>query len=268
MSCAATLLGLLVLTAGGEGAEPAEHPLMPILRHASQGLEQLNAEIFDYTCTLVKRERVRGRLQQSETMLLKVRHEQVQGGRVVVPHSVYLRFVAPDIVAGRELIYVRGRYDGRMIVRNGGRRFAYITTSIDPAGDLAMQRNRYPVTEIGITNLVRRLIEVGTHDLEYGECEVKYYTDAKINGRKCTVMEITHPVRRAYFTYHIARIFIDDELQLPVRYAAWHWPDTEGGKPRLIEEYTYLDLKLNVGLTDWDFDHRNENYQFRKSYVP
>lgn len=268
MSSAVALLGLLVLAAGGQRAESGEHPLMPILRYASQGLDQIEAEIADYTCTLVKRERVRGRLLEPETMLLKVRHEQVADGRVVVPQSVYLRFLAPDLVEGREVIYVRGRHDGQMIVRNGGRRFAYITTAIDPAGDLAMQKNRYPVTEIGITNLVRRLIEVGTHDLEYGECEVKYYTDAKINGRKCTVVEVTHPVRREYFSYHLARIFIDDELQLPVRYAAWDWPEEEGGKPQLIEEYTYLDLKLNVGLTDWDFDHRNEEYQFWKSFVP
>ncbi len=36
----------------------------------------------------------------------------------------------------------------------------------------------------------------------------------------------------------------------------------------LLEEYTYTDLKLNVGLTDWDFDHRNESYQFLKTYSP
>ena len=28
------------------------------------------------------------------------------------------------------------------------------------------------------------------------------------------------------------------------------------------------DIKLNVGLTDWDFDHRNENYKFTKGFRP
>ena len=34
------------------------------------------------------------------------------------------------------------------------------------------------------------------------------------------------------------------------------------GKPQLLEEYTYLNLKLNNGFTDADFDVRNPNYQF------
>jgi hypothetical protein len=185
-----------------------------------------------------------------------------------VPFSVYLKFLGPSEIAGREVLYVRGRHDGKMIVRNGGQRFGYITTAIDPAGELAMQRNRYPVTEIGLLNLIKRLIEVGNSDLQHDECEVKYYEDARVNDKKCTVMEITHPYPREYFSYHVARIFVDDELQLPIRYAAWEWPNEEGGRPQLLEEYTYLDLKLNVGLTDGDFDHRNVDYGFRKSFTP
>jgi hypothetical protein len=83
-----------------------------------------------------------------------------------------------------------------------------------------------------------------------------------------TLVEVTHPVRRPYFRYHIARIFIDDELQLPIRFASYDWPDEARGAPRLMEEYTYLNLKLNVGLTDWDFDYRNEDYAFRKDFEP
>jgi hypothetical protein len=273
MSCAASLAGLILIAVGATGGEAvpetaAEHPLMPLLRYASARYQQLDREILDYTCTLVKHERVRGRLLEPEYMQVKIRHEQVRDGRVVAPLSVYLHFTAPDVVKGREVIYVAGRYDGQIVVRNGGPRFAYITTAIDPAGDLAMQRNRYPVTEIGLRNLIMRLIEVGNEDVQYGQCEVRYYSDAKVNGRKCTVMEVTHPERRDYFTYHVARIFVDDEFQLPIRYAAYEWPDEEGGEPPLIEEYTYLDLKLNVGLSDWDFDYRNPEYQFRKSFTP
>ena len=38
----------------------------------------------------------------------------------------------------------------------------------------------------------------------------------------------------------------------------------EGGKPVLSEEYTYLNVKLNNGFTDADFDVRNPNYQFNR----
>jgi hypothetical protein len=48
-----------------------------------------------------------------------------------------------------------------------------------------------------------------------------------------------------------------------VRYAAYHWPQTQDDKiGPVIEEYTYLDLKINVGLTDADFDPENPNYNF------
>ncbi len=35
-----------------------------------------------------------------------------------------------------------------------------------------------------------------------------------------------------------------------------------GGQPQLLEEYTYLNVKLNVGLTDADFDDKNPEYNF------
>lgn len=49
---------------------------------------------------------------------------------------------------------------------------------------------------------------------------------------------------------------------MPVRYAAYSWPSRPGGGPELIEEYTYLNLKLNPGLTDQDFDYHNPEYNF------
>jgi len=35
-----------------------------------------------------------------------------------------------------------------------------------------------------------------------------------------------------------------------------------GAAPELVEEYTYLDLRTDVGLTDRDFDPRNAAYSF------
>jgi Protein of unknown function (DUF1571) len=61
----------------------------------------------------------------------------------------------------------------------------------------------------------------------------------------------------------VARIFVDDELNVPIRYESYDWPEQAGGQPELIEEYTYLNLKLNNGFTDADFDIRNPNYGFK-----
>ena len=58
--------------------------------------------------------------------------------------------------------------------------------------------------------------------------------------------------------------FIDTGLMIdpPVRYAAYGWPAVPGGEPQLLEEYTYFNITLNVGLTDEDFSPDNPNYNF------
>ena len=118
------------------------------------------------------------------------------------------------------------------------------------------------MSEIGLENLVAQLIERGLRDRTRGECEVEFRKGAKINGRECTIIQVTHPRRRPYFDFHIARIFIDNEYNVPIRYAAYDWPKAANAKPEVVEEYTYLNLKINVGLTDEDFDTKNPKYNF------
>ena len=55
---------------------------------------------------------------------------------------------------------------------------------------------------------------------------------------------------------------MDDELHVPIRFAAYSWPETKDGKPVLQEEYTYRQVSLNVGLSDADFDPKNPAYGF------
>jgi len=229
---------------------PENHPLMPALRRAYEGMDRMK-EIRDYTCTLVKRERVNGELLPPEYIELKVRHQ---------PFGAYLYFRAPTEKRGREALYVPTENRGRIVgnVPNIG------TVTLDPNSRRAMEDNRYPIYEIGMANLVRRLVEVGLAELQYGECEVKFFENSKINGRNCTCMQFIHPVPRQEFRYHIARVFIDEENKIPIRYEAYTWPKEKGGKPILVEEYTYLDVKLNVGLTDRDFSPSNPEYGFRE----
>ena len=179
------------------------------------------------------------------------------------PLSVYMKFLKPDDAKDREVIYVAGANDGNLLAHEGsGWRAAFGMVSLPPTGPLAMAGQRYPITELGLTRLTEKLIEAGERDRKYGEVEVHFYTDAKVNGRVCTLIEVVHPTPRRNFLFHIARIYIDDELKVPIRYAAYLWPDESGGEPKLDECYTYLHLKLNPGLTDADFDYKNPSYHF------
>jgi hypothetical protein len=227
-----------------------EHPLKPVLNWAIGQLPAIE-NLKDYSATLVKRERVNGVVGGYEYLSLKVRHK---------PFSVYARFLAPAAIKGQEVIYIRGQNHGNLWAH---RRRGLGTLSIMPNSPIAMKGERYPITDAGLLNLVRRLVEVAQEDVKHGECEVRYFPGAKVNQRLCTCVQVIHPVPRRNFRFYLARIFVDDELKLPIRYEAYEWPATPGADSELIEEYTYLDLKLNNGFTDADFSTMNPNYRFR-----
>jgi hypothetical protein len=111
---------------------------------------------------------------------------------------------------------------------------------------------------MGLENISRRLIDQAIADIQndpQGEnTQVAIVGDVRVDERLCTRIEVLHPERGEKFGYHIARIYVDDELQVPIRVAGYDWPEQEGGDPVLIEEFTYRKLKLNVGLSDADFD--------------
>jgi hypothetical protein len=246
-----------------EAAAPA-HPLDPAREIAVTALERIQNDITDYTCTIVKRERIKGVLHDHEYMFAKIRNRKEKDGRIATNLSVYLYFLKPDDVKGREVLYIENENEGKLIAKEGGIKGRVIPSLwLNPDAPLAMAGNLHPITEIGLENLVVKLIERADREKKVGgECEVKFMKDAKINGRVCTLLQVMHPVKRPQFDFYLAQIFIDDELQIPIRYAAYGWPEKEGAQPGVLEEYTYLNLKLNVGLGDADFDHKNPNYRF------
>ncbi len=241
---------------------PDNHPLRPVLKFAEDALLELD-EVRDYTCVLVKRERVDGRLSGYVYMSAKIRHEQKMEDRKK-PFGVYLHFLRPAKVNGREVLYVAGRTGDNFLARRGGSRLGSVTTWLKTDSQMAMKENRYPITDIGLRNLVLKLAEVAREDIKHDECKVQYFKDARVDGRKCTHIRVTHPEPRDHFRFHQADIYVDNGLRVPIRYVAYQWPTRPGDAPRLVEEYNYMKVKLNVGLTDKDFDRNNPDYGFRK----
>lgn len=243
-----------------EPTDPAVtgHPLDPAMKIAQEALQRFRTNVRDYSCTLVKQERINGVVNEPEYIYTEVRNRKIQNGQVVVPLSVYMYFLKPSKIRGREVIWVEGQNNNKMVAHEANFLKTIGAVWLNPDGPIAMRGQLYPITEVGIDNLIVRLLEKGERDRQRGEVEVQFIPNAKINGRVCTVLQVVHPQPRPYFDFHVARIFIDDELQVPIRYAAYSWPTKPGGKPELIESYTYLNLKLNVGLTDEDFNHETK----------
>jgi len=237
-------------------AANAEHPLMPVIRWAESERPKI-AAIKDYTAIVQKQENIGGTLHGAQVLEVKVRHE---------PFSVYTKFRFPQDLAGQQAIYVRGRNDDKMMAHGVGFQRQLGTLKLEPDGPIARASQKYPITDMGVLNLIDKLLEVAYEDIKFGECEVTYHEGVMLGtgpaARECTVIRVVHPVPRRNFKFHDARIYVDKELNLPIRYESYDWPRREGEAPALIEVYEYRNLKLNVGLTDADFDHTNPAYNF------
>ncbi|MEL7496459.1 MAG: DUF1571 domain-containing protein [Planctomycetota bacterium] len=238
------------------------HPLDQALSFARESLTNMQSEVDDYTAIMAKRERINGTLGKTNYMSLKVRCPRTDAQGNKVPFSIYMKFVKPRDAVGRECIWVDGQNKSQILAHEGRGIGSLRTFHLDPMGMIALRGQRYPIYDAGIENLILKLIEKAERDRAAGHCIVNYDEVKTINKRECNVIELVHNEHRAPFEFHKAQVFVDKELQLPVRYVAYDWPKQVGGKPELMEEYTYFNIKLNVGLTDADFDPANQSYKF------
>jgi hypothetical protein len=60
----------------------------------------------------------------------------------------------------------------------------------------------------------------------------------------------------------MTRLYLDAATKLPVRVQNYEFPARRGGKPELVEDYFYQNLRVNTGLKDIDFDTKNPLYRF------
>jgi hypothetical protein len=238
------------------------HPLDPALQMTVQSLQHIQTHVNDYTALFVKRCRVDGVLPPLQYANVKIRNRKTVNGQITTPMGVYLNFLKPDAVKGREVVWVEGKNDGKLIAHETGYK-GIVNVSLDPNGYLAMRGQKRAINEIGIENLAQKVLETGQRDRQYEECQVQFYKNAKLGKNDCTMLEVIHPVRRTHFDFYRARVYFDNSLRMPVRYESWSWPETPGGEPVLEEEYTYVRIAVNVGLTDLDFDISNPDYNFR-----
>lgn len=218
------------------------------------------AGIDGYCATLAKQEVVGSELLDEQTIQMKCRHK---------PFSVYLNWLTVD--PGREVIYIEGQNEGKLIAHDGGWKARIPAFTLDPGCRLAMRDARYPVTTAGIANLARTMLDVHREDIQrdsVATCMVE--ENQSFDGRSCTVFTTQYKAPGSSPTYRKSITYIDDEWNLPVYSRHFAWPESGKGKNEdeldastLIESYSFTDLKMSYPLTDKDFDRDNSEYHFR-----
>jgi hypothetical protein len=232
-------------------AEAAGDPIV-LAKQAIAACQARFSKVQDYTCTFHKRERIDGRLTQPYIMSMKSRTH---------PHSIYFKFQRPK--KGREAIYVAGRNGGKIIVHDVGLgKLVAGTMNLDPKGSMAMDENRHPVSEAGIGSLIETVARHWAIELTAGESRVVFQQNVRVGNHLCTMIESVHPQKQPSFLFYMVKLYIDHEHGLPIRFEAYDWPRRAGAAPELVEEYSYLNLRTNVGLRDQDFDAANPQYSY------
>ena len=255
-------IGLDRKSASPAKPEVAAHPLDRALVFANQALASMRANVHDYTARLAKRESINGQLSKTSFMDLKIRCPRVTASGQQTPFSIYMKFLQPRDASGREVLWVEGRDNNNLLAHQPKGIIGLRTFELKPDGMMAMQGQRYPIYEAGLENLIVKLIEKATRDRAAGLCEVTYRDELSFNKRPCSMIEVVHHQKRAPYEFHKAQVLIDNELNLPIRYTAYDWPKSPGAKPSILEQYTYLNVKTNVGLTNEDFNPKNPAYTF------
>jgi hypothetical protein len=202
-------------------------------------------DVTDYTCTLVKRERINGQLQQENVVDMRVRTQ---------PFSIYMKWAEPRAMKDQEVCYVAGKNKGMMRVHPTGIKAIAGWVSIEPNDPRALENSHHVITEAGIGNLIDRTTKGWEFDAKNGKTQV-HMADYKFNDRPVTRVETVHPEEgKGQFPYARTLIYFDKEMQLPVRIENYGWPVKGAKEGELLEVYNFVDLKLNVGLPDGLFN--------------
>lgn len=207
--------------------------------------------VNDYTCTLYRREYIRGKLLPLEIIEIKFMR----------PFSLYMKWLEGRH-RGRELIYRKGWNNDKIKVHEGGWLRKKFVVDIDPKSSSAMKYSRHSVAEMGIGHVIdlfARDMKLIKEDPDR-ETVVTDLGMKAVHGQESTCFETTMPKDRYPELYaHKTVICYGMQQFVPTLVQVW---DAEDGEIRLVEDYSYADVRLNVGLTLRDFDPRNPEYEF------
>jgi hypothetical protein len=206
------------------------------------------ARVRDYTGTLVRQERIGGQLQPEQFIDFRIRQQ---------PYSVCLKWTAPNQLAGQEAIFVTGKNNNEIRAKGSGILAVAGYVSLPTNDPRVMRKSRHAITETGIGNMLDVISRSYEIERRLPANQVKVaFADYSFQQRPCTRMELTHLVYSAQLYCYRCVVYVDHELKFPVRVEVYDWPAANGNpNGELLECYSYINLRFNLGLTDAAFEN-------------
>ncbi len=200
-------------------------------------------KVDDLVCTFSTRERIRDEIVERKNMIFKFRK----------PAHFYMKMTEGED-KDTELIYVDGRYDNNIEVHLGGF-WGFFRIAVDPRGSLALKNHRHPVMDADVGHILDVVLTNYRKGKTDPQARITYEGLAAVDGREAIHAKAVFPAGKGYYG-HTVHIYVDREMMLPVMLTVYGWND------EFLEEYRYEKVRVNVGLTDRDFDIENPEYRF------
>lgn len=208
-------------------------------------LKHYNATYKDYTCTLIKQERIRGTLGAEQWVQVKFLEK---------PFSVSMCWTK-NAPIGDRVVYVEGKYNNQMLVRPRGLVAKIVGTVLrDPDGAEAMKNTLRPVNMFGFHRGIQSLIDVYQEARKAGDSKETFGDYVQVNGRKTIVLVRQLPPKGDY-PANVTKTYIDLEYLVPIMIEGTDWDND------LLCRYRYQDVKFNVGLNSDAFLPENNDMQ-------
>ena len=223
------------------------------------GMIQARAEhrrdVTDYECVMMKQELLPAGMSEEQQIAVKYRRE---------PYSVYMNWLQNPGLATR-VIYVRGKWtdpsandadEGELAVAQPGVIARVFIKSIRQPihGKLARASSRRFIDDFGFERTFDQLIEVSELGRARGELSLEFKGETEFDGRPVWVIRRVLPYTGEGGRYpdRTAEILIDKAYRVPV--AVYCYSDEEMNSGLLLAKYEYRRVRMQVGLTDKDFD--------------
>lgn len=189
-----------------------------------------------YRCLYLRDELIGNELLENY-IKLAVQHE---------PFSVSMLWIEPKLKKDRKAIYVTGKNDGKMLVKQ-----LFIKKTLDVDESIRLKESRHTILEAGLKNMMDRFVKSWEDEIKLAETTTHYFdttleitTSGKQHKYDCRCVETVHPVSvKDKYVFYKVKVYFSKVDGIPVRMEGYDWPSSIYPEGRLVERYTYVDVK-------------------------